>query len=372
MTGTNFTISHCTEGFRNVHPLQIPRGLESEHDFHKFENDFEMQYAAILNYLKEYGVMTPNRTGISCITAQHFTITVDDVVTGFPVIRGKKMFPYMALKEILWMLKGRTDVEWLRERGVTYWDEWAKEDGTIGPSYGRQFRNFGGEDQLANTVKGIALNPYGRRHIINLWNAADLPDMALPPCVMNYHFSCIPKNPEKGDKCRDFWLDLHVTQRSADMFLGVPYDLIYAGFFMHIMAGMASFYSYANDDGGDRPCNSFTPRTLYLTVEDTQIYENHVDQVNTYLYNVESNRHGIIESFTSCTCRHLAWQYPGSNKTVDLVISNWLDQIDEDLKTHDIIRLHGPYNLTRVDDEGTSFVGKNEFSYNRIEAQVAV
>lgn len=245
--------------------------------------NFERQYANSLRDVLANGVITPNRTGINTIVKQHQYFHLTDVLNNFPIIKGKQMYPKMALKELMWFFLGRTDIAWLQERGVSYWNEWADEKGTIGKSYGYQYRNFGGVDNLNELILGIAKNPLGRRHILSIWNPADLSEMTLPPCVILYQFSLVPDISSIGK----YFVDMHVMQRSADSFIGVPYDFMLVGFFMQFVSLMVEAYT----------CNSLSlePRDIHYTCNDYHIYQNHIGQVNQYLSNVDENKEGIID-----------------------------------------------------------------------------
>lgn len=169
----------------------------------------------------------------------------------------------MALKELVWMLLGRTDVQWLRDHKVTYWDEWELEDGTIGPSYGHQYRNFQGVDQTQQLIDSMLKDPLGRRHIISLWNPVDMPKMALPPCMYDFHFSCTPTGDENS-----YIVDLHAHLRSNDSFLGAPYDFMFCGFFVVLLC------DYLNRKSKD---NEYIAGAVHYTADDFHLYENHMD-----------------------------------------------------------------------------------------------
>ncbi len=241
-------------------------------------NSFERQYADSLKRVLNEGVKCHNRTGVDAYTVQHQDFIIEDIMNNFPGIKGKKVYPLMALKEILWMCHGRTDVKWLQDRGVTYWDEWAQEDGTIGKSYGYQYRNFNGIDQLQKLINDMIEYPESRRLILNLWNVNELDEMALAPCVYDFNFNCF----NTGDNHYD--VNLHVHVRSNDAFLGVPYDFMYAAWFLHIICKYISMYSQWR----------FNPKNIYYTADNYHIYVNHIDQVKEYLKNTEENKDDIL------------------------------------------------------------------------------
>lgn len=243
--------------------------------------DFEGQYADALRRILDEGVRSVNRTGTDTLAIHHQYIYIRDVDTRFPILNGKKMFPKMALKEVLWMLMGRTDTEWLNERGVTYWDEWATVPHgslhTIGRSYGCQFRDFNGYDQLKKLLKDMREDPVSRRLIISLWNASDLPYMALPPCMYDYHFECTPVT-------GGYQVYLHAKLRSNDAFLGAPYDFMFCAWLLRVICG------YLNATGTD----VYTPADIFYTADNFHMYVNHKEQVEEYLGNVDADIDGCI------------------------------------------------------------------------------
>lgn len=276
--------------------------------------NFERQYALQLNKILTEGKRTPNRTGIDTIALQHSYFEID-VSKCFPLIKGKKTFSQMALTEMLWFLQGRVDIDWLKEHGVKYWDSWADFKGTVGKSYGYQFRNFGGIDQVETLINDMLLTPTSRRLILNLWNVGELSEMTLPPCVMNYQFSCTLK--ENGN----YFVDLHVLQRSADMFLGVPYDFMLVGWLIELIC------YYLNDiqitKGNEYP--RYYPRTIHYTCNDSHIYVNHIEQVKQYLLNVNENKNQVIDGFAICTTdfNTLKNEYKSFNDFLKNIISSW-------------------------------------------------
>lgn len=246
-------------------------------------NNIERQYANSLRSVLAEGVKTPTRTGINTLAKQHQYFHIKNILEDFPILKGKKMYPKMALKELMWFFLGRTDVAWLQERGVSYWNNWAGDDGTIGKSYGYQYRNFNGVDNLKLLIDTIIKDPLGRRHILSIWNPADLHAMTLPPCVIIYQFSLVPMEDFKNS----YWVDMHVWQRSADSFIGVPYDFMLVGFFSQFVSTMVEIKTENN--------LTLMPRDIHYTCNDYHIYENHIDAVNQYLLNVKENKEKIID-----------------------------------------------------------------------------
>jgi thymidylate synthase len=140
-----------------------------------------------------------------------------DLREGFPLLTTKKLHIPSIVHELLWFLKGTEDVSYLRENKVRIWEEWTKPDGTVGPLYGVQWRNWNGIDQIQNAINEIKDNPSSRRIIVSAWNVSDLPDMVLNPCHAFFQFYCHGNNYEN--------LSLQLYQRSADIFLGVPFNI---------------------------------------------------------------------------------------------------------------------------------------------------
>lgn len=249
---------------------------------------FEYQYARALNRILEEGVRCHNRTGIDTFAVNHQTFVFENINNYFPIIRGKKVFPLMPLKEMLWMLHGRTDVQWLQDRGVNYWNEWADENGTIGKSYGYQYRNFNGIDQFQQLLERMKKDPMGRRHIISLWNINDLNEMNLPPCIHEFNFSCVPVEKTAYPLEYDSYnVDLHVHCRSNDSFLGAPYDFMQVAWLLNIVC------LYLNSELQKW---QYQPRNIYYIADNWHLYENHIEQAKQYLSNVQENKEYCISS----------------------------------------------------------------------------
>lgn len=304
----------------------------------------EYQYADSLKVIKEHGIETNNRTGINTKAIQHQYFYIKDVKNNFPILRGKKVYPKMALKELLWMMQGRTDIQWLHDHKVTYWDEWVLEDGTIGRSYGYQYRNFNGIDQLAELVDGMINNPTSRRHIINLWNASDLDKMALPPCMYDYHFSCVPSITDEYD----FKVDMHTRARSNDSFLGVPYDFMFCGWFLNLIVLYINLKSDKKYIVGD----------IHYTADDYHMYINHNDAVDKYLENVHENFGNVISNANS-TCYINIDIF--NNKIINN-IDDFINIIVDNISTKNIAIIN---NCIPTCDDKT-------FEYGNIPAQIAV
>jgi thymidylate synthase len=181
------------------------------------------QYLDLLNHVMETGSDRGDRTGTGTRSVFGHQIRYD-LEEGFPVLTTKKLHLRSIIHELLWFLKGETNIAYLKENGVSIWDEWADENGDLGPVYGAQWRSWpaadGGHiDQVANLVSGIIHNPNSRRHIVSAWNPAEVDEMALPPCHCLFQFYVA-----------DGKLSCQLYQRSADIFLGVlPFSAMQIG-----------------------------------------------------------------------------------------------------------------------------------------------
>jgi thymidylate synthase len=177
-----------------------------------------------------------------------------DLSKGFPAITTKKLFFRGVIEELLWFLRGETNIKSLVDKNIHIWDAWAKPDGELGPVYGSQWRNWGGKgiDQIQGLIDTIKCDPWNRRMILSAWNVSDLNDMALVPCHMFAQFYV-----------RSGKLSISVYQRSADLFLGVPFDLASYAALTHMMAQQTDL------EVGD----------MVYTFGDTHIYNNHITQV---------------------------------------------------------------------------------------------
>ena len=189
-----------------------------------------------------------------------------DLTGSFPLLTTKRVhFRSLAL-ELLWFLRGDSNVRWLRERGVSIWDEWADEDGELGPVYGVQWRSWptpggGSIDQIAKVVESIRTNPDSRRHVVSAWNPAEVDEMALPPCHALFQFYVQPQ-PEGPGR-----LSCQLYQRSADMFLGVPFNIASYALLTVMVAQQTDLL----------------PGEFVWTGGDCHVYDNHVEQVHEQL-----------------------------------------------------------------------------------------
>ena len=222
-------------------------------------NNVQEQYRGLLSSLLHGGKPKKDRTGTG--TRSVFgRILRHDMSAGFPLLTTRKIYFKHAITEILWILQGRSDMGYLNDNGLNYWDaDYARSgrtDGTLGPVYGVQWRNFGGVDQLKQLIRNIKKDPYSRRHIVTAWNPSDLDDMALPPC--HYGFQVY---------INDGKMDLMWNQRSADVFLGLPYDFAMYGLLLLMLA----------------KGTGYTPGELLVSLGDCHLYDNHRDQATEQL-----------------------------------------------------------------------------------------
>ena len=225
------------------------------------ENQYEKLLLELLTAPKK-----ADRTGTGTFSVFGRTLR-HDMSIGFPLLTGKRVYYNSAVAELLWILNGRTDMKYLHDNGVTYWDADYKRsgraDGTLGPVYGYQWRCFNGVDQLSNLVCEIKNNPTSRRLMVNAWNPADMPDMVLPPC--HYGFQVY---------INDGKLDLMWQQRSADVFLGLPYDIAMYGLLLEMLAKGAGL----------------EPGELIAQLGDCHLYTNHRDQAIKYVGRIKQHK----------------------------------------------------------------------------------
>lgn len=217
-------------------------------------------YEDLLRLVMETGTAKSDRTGTGTRSIFGHQMRFD-LADGFPLVTTKKVHLKSIVNELLWFLRGDSNVAWLHENGVSIWDEWADENGELGPVYGVQWRSWptpSGEhiDQITQTVETLRFNPDSRRIIVSAWNVADIPQMALAPCHAFFQFYVA-----------DGKLSCQLYQRSADMFLGVPFNIASYALLTHMMAQQAGL------DVGE----------FVWTGGDCHIYDNHVDQVTEQL-----------------------------------------------------------------------------------------
>lgn len=224
----------------------------------------ERAYLDLLAEVKDYGERRSDRTGTGTYSLFGRQIRFD-MREGFPLLTTKKVHTKSVFGELLWFLSGDTNVKWLRENGITIWDEWADENGDLGPVYGRQWRDFGGTDQITSVVESIKADPFSRRHIVSAWNVSDLPDMALAPCHVMFQFYV-----HAGEDGSPEGLSLHLYQRSADVFLGVPFNIASYSALLHMVAAVTGL----------------EPREFVHSFGDVHLYSNHAEQAEEQLHRV--------------------------------------------------------------------------------------
>ena len=218
------------------------------------------QYHELLQHILDHGVDRDDRTGTGTRGVFGYQMRYD-LTQGFPLVTTKKLHLKSIIHELLWFVKGDTNIKYLKENGVRIWDEWADENGDLGPVYGKQWRSWetpNGEsiDQLKQVIRQIKNNPNSRRHIVTAWNPADVKDMALPPCHCLFQFHVA------NDK-----LSCQLYQRSADVFLGVPFNIASYALLTHMIAHIC-----------DLAVGDFVH-----TLGDAHLYQNHITQAQTQL-----------------------------------------------------------------------------------------
>ncbi len=218
------------------------------------------QYHDLLRHVMETGTVKSDRTGTGTKSVFGYQMRFD-LSEGFPVVTTKKLHLRSIIHELLWFLKGDSNIKYLKENGVSIWDEWADENGELGPVYGVQWRSWPTADgkqidQIQKLVDSIKKNPDSRRHIVNAWNVAEVDNMALPPCHTMFQFYVA-----------DGKLSCQLYQRSADIFLGVPFNIASYALLTMMLAQVCDL----------------EPGDFVHTFGDAHIYSNHFDQVELQL-----------------------------------------------------------------------------------------
>ena len=218
------------------------------------------QYHDLLQHLLDNGVKKEDRTGTGTYSVFGHQMRFN-LAEGFPLITTKKLHTRSIFVELLWFLKGDTNISYLKENGVSIWDEWADENGNLGPVYGYQWRSWpnpdgSSTDQIVNLVNGLKNNPNSRRHIVSAWNPSFIEDMALPPCHCLFQFYVAEGK-----------LSCQLYQRSCDTFLGVPFNIASYALLVHMIAQVCDL------EVGD----------FVWTGGDVHLYSNHVDQAKLQL-----------------------------------------------------------------------------------------
>jgi len=217
-------------------------------------------YLDFMRHVRDHGRPKDDRTGTGTLSVFGYQMRFD-LALGFPLLTTKKVHTKSIVHELLWFLQGATNVAYLKENGVTIWDEWADEDGELGPVYGYQWRSWptpdgGHVDQIAQLLAEIRRNPDSRRLIVSAWNVADIPRMKLPPCHAFFQFHVA-----------DGRLSCQLYQRSADIFLGVPFNIASYALLTHMVA---------------QQCD-LAPGDFIWTGGDCHLYSNHLAQVDAQL-----------------------------------------------------------------------------------------
>ncbi len=218
------------------------------------------QYLDLMQHVMDTGTDRGDRTGTGTRSVFGHQMRFD-LGAGFPLLTTKKLHIKSVIYELLWFLRGETNVRWLQERGVRIWNEWADENGDLGPVYGSQWRSWpdgegGHVDQIADVVDSIANKPESRRHIVTAWNPAEVDEMALPPCHCLFQFYVA-----------DGKLSCQLYQRSADIFLGVPFNIASYALLTHMIAHVTGL----------------EPGDFVHTLGDAHLYHNHFEQAKEQL-----------------------------------------------------------------------------------------
>jgi thymidylate synthase len=218
-------------------------------------------YLDLVRRALEEGEPRPDRTGVGTRSLFGHQMRFD-LREGFPLLTNRKIHTRSVIQELLWFIKGETNIRYLKEHNVRIWDEWADERGELGPVYGKQWRRWEGpdgavHDQLKQVIEQIRKNPHSRRHIVSAWNVADIPRMALAPCHVMFQFYV----------CGSGHLSCQLYQRSADLFLGVPFNIASYAILTHMIAQVTDL----------------KPGDFVHTFGDAHLYENHLDQARELL-----------------------------------------------------------------------------------------
>ncbi len=218
------------------------------------------QYLDLLDHVLTTGVAKHDRTGTGTVSTFGYQMRFD-LGAGFPVLTTKRLHLRSIIGELIWFLRGDTNIGWLNEHGISIWDEWADAAGDLGPVYGHQWRSWPTPDgrtvdQIAAVVESIRTNPDSRRHIVSAWNVADVDKMALPPCHTMFQFYVA-----------DGRLSCQLYQRSADVFLGVPFNIASYALLTHFVAQVTDLQ----------------PGEFVHTLGDAHLYVNHLDQARLQL-----------------------------------------------------------------------------------------
>lgn len=229
------------------------------------------QYQQLLQHILDNGVSKTDRTGTGTKSCFGYQMRFD-LQKGFPMVTTKKLHLKSIVYELLWFLKGVTNVKYLNENGVRIWDEWADENGELGPVYGKQWRSWEGAngettDQISGAVELIKKNPDSRRIIVSAWNVAELGEMALMPCHVLFQFYTSPPTPLQKERGAKGSLSCLLYQRSADSFLGVPFNIASYALLTMMMAQVCDL----------------EPGDFVHSFGDVHLYNNHIEQAKLQL-----------------------------------------------------------------------------------------
>lgn len=228
------------------------------------------QYLRLLQHIIDNGTSKSDRTGTGTKSVFGYQMRFD-LADGFPLVTTKKCHLKSIIYELLWFLKGDTNIKYLKDHGVRIWDEWADENGDLGPVYGKQWRSWSTGsygvvvDQVSELIHTIKTNPDSRRMIISAWNVADLPNMKLMPCHCLFQFYVAPPNPLKGEQRPK--LSCQLYQRSADVFLGVPFNIASYALLTLMIAQVCGLQ----------------PGEFVHSFGDVHLYNNHIEQAQLQL-----------------------------------------------------------------------------------------
>ena len=256
----------------------------------------EQKYLDLMHEVYAEGEWRSDRTGTG-VSSLFGKQVVYDLADGFPLLTTKKIHWKSVVHELLWFLKGDSNIKYLQEHGVTIWDAWADEYGDLGPVYPEQWRHWNRaancydvEDQIQNLIAGIKKDPFGRRHIVTAWNPSELKDMALPPCHCFWQIYVH----QNGD------IDLQLYQRSADIFLGVPFNIASyslllmmiaqvtgyrAGRFIHIMGDLHLYRNHVDAYFVQKDRTILPPPTVKLNPEIRSIFDFNIFDIDLENYN---------------------------------------------------------------------------------------
>ena len=244
-------------------------------------------YLDLLKKIMDEGCDKSDRTGTGTrsIFGTQMRFNLEE---GFPLVTTKKCHLKSIIHELLWFISGSTNIKYLQENGVRIWNEWADENGDLGPVYGKQWRNWNGIDQIQNVIDTIKNNPFSRRILVSAWNVSDLEKMALPPCHLMFQFYVEPDENGKPSKLSLCW-----TQRSVDVALGLPFNIASYSLLLCLVAEVVGL----------------TPHEVICNLGDTHIYLDHIEplkqQIQNKLYKLPSLEMPIVKDLNIETIKQL-------------------------------------------------------------------